>query len=345
LLASVLQEDGKNALAKTTGSQAQLLLPEGKEVDIPRRGIPSIIEQKKLIKKAAKVNADCIIAEIMSLHPENHYVESQQMLKPNIVIVTNVRQDHIEAMGITEDEVASVLCLDIPEKATVFIPEKENRETFKSAVKKTKGELLEIQEGISSPLQQLAPKIRRLEFSEDIDIVYAVGKHLNINQKTIAEGIRKAKHDIGELKIWKYRPNKTKKTIYLANGFAANDPQSTLIAISKLKETLPFTSDELIGLLSLRSDRGDRTIQWIQAFKAGQFDCFRKLYVIGAHTNIVKRKLKWVNILKYKLPEKITETIIDDVENRSVIFGMGNIGGIGRHLVEYWNKIGSEYEV
>lgn len=343
LVASVLQQDGRRVVAKTTGSQAQLLLADGDEIEVPRRGTPSIIEQKKLIKRAAEVNADCIVAEVMSIHPENHYVESQQILKPNIVLLTNVRQDHIEAMGKTEDEIASVLCLDIPQKATVFIPEKENRPLFQTAVKNAGGKLIEIQEGISSPIEHLAPEIKKKEFSDDINLVYALGRHLNIDQKVIVDGIRKAKHDIGSLKIWKYKSYETQKIVYLVNGFAANDPQSTSNAISKLKEILPADYNKFIGLLSLRSDRGDRTIQWIQALKSDRFDFFSKLYVTGTHTEVVKRKVKWVNIIKYKLPEKITESIIANVEDQAVIFGMGNMVGTGKLLVSYWNSIGKEY--
>lgn len=353
LLASVLREDGRKALAKTTGSQAQYVLPDGREVDISRRGITSIIEQKKLFKKAADVNAGCIIAEIMSIHPENHYIESHQLLKPHIVVITNVRRDHIDAMGKTEEEIASVLSLDIPENAKVFVPEKENRQLFKTAVKNSGGELITVQEGISSPLQHLAQKLKsqpeadlppvEKEFSDNIDLVYALGKHLNISQKNILDGILKVKHDIGKFKIWKYRAQEAQKTHYLVNGFAANDPESTFHVISKVKEILPSASDKLTGLLSLRSDRGDRTVQWIEALKNGACDCFNRIYVTGAHSKIVKRKLKRVHILKNKQPEKIMATIMAETEDQAVIFGFGNIVGTGRLLVDYWNEIGEEY--
>ena len=52
MLASVLRESGMSVAAKTTGSQARIVLPDGSEEDIRRRGIPSVIEQKSLVKKA-----------------------------------------------------------------------------------------------------------------------------------------------------------------------------------------------------------------------------------------------------------------------------------------------------
>ncbi len=343
ILASILREDGRKVLAKTTGSQAQYILPNEEEINIPRRGITSIIEQKKLIKKATEVKADCMVAEIMSIHPEYHYVESQQLLKPNMVVITNVRCDHTDAMGKTKEEIASVLCLDIPEKACVFIPEKENRPVFQSAVSDADGELISVQEGFSSSLQQLSPELAKKEFSENIDLVYAFGQRLNIGQKTILNGILKAKHDIGAFKIWQYRSAETQQLYYLVNAFAANDPESTLQVISKLKEILPSASDNLIGLFCLRSDRGERTLQWIEALKNGGFECFNKIFVTGIHAKIVKRRLKRVAVLKNELPEKIMETIVADTEAPAVIFGFGNMEGTGRLVVDYWNITGEEY--
>jgi len=83
LLVSVFRESGINVLGKTTGSEALYILPNGNEIDVPRLRTVSIIEQKKLLKKAAKIKANCIVAEIMSIHPENHFIESQQILQPN----------------------------------------------------------------------------------------------------------------------------------------------------------------------------------------------------------------------------------------------------------------------
>ena len=67
MLASVLRESGRTVLAKTTGSQAQFVLPDGTVRDVPRRGIASILEQKKVLRKAAELHADYLVVEIMTL--------------------------------------------------------------------------------------------------------------------------------------------------------------------------------------------------------------------------------------------------------------------------------------
>jgi len=345
LLAAVLREDGKKVLAKTTGSEAKYILPDGSEAEVHRRGIPSIVEHKKLLRNAAKLHADCVVAEIMSIHPENHYVESQQLLRPNIIVITNVRLDHIDAMGRTEDEIASVYCLDIPEKTTVFIPEHEIRSIFLKAVENNSTELIAVKKK-DLPVQHLFDsKSNMIEFSENIELVVSVGNYLGIDKEIITRGIRKAKLDIGGLKIWRYHSKDSSKICYLVNAFAANDPQSTIEIISRVKNSLPFAPENFIGLLNLRSDRGDRTVQWIQALKNGAAQHFNKIFVMGDHTKVVKRKIKSVNDIKERLPDRIMETIFTEIKDQSVIFGFGNIGGNGRTLVEYWNQIGEVYGV
>ena len=79
-LASILRESGRVVRAKSTGSQAQFVLPDGTVERVARRGMVSILEQKKALKKAVTLKADSLVVEIMSIRPENHFIESQRIL-------------------------------------------------------------------------------------------------------------------------------------------------------------------------------------------------------------------------------------------------------------------------
>ena len=61
LLAAVLREDGWKVLAKTTGSEASLILPDGSERTLRRRGRPSILEQVRLLALGARLGADVVV--------------------------------------------------------------------------------------------------------------------------------------------------------------------------------------------------------------------------------------------------------------------------------------------
>ena len=89
LLRAMLAVDGRKVLAKTTGQRAMMLLPDGVTVPIKRRGGPTILEQKAVAKRAAALNVDVLIAEMMSIHNENQFVEYRQLLRPHIVVLGN----------------------------------------------------------------------------------------------------------------------------------------------------------------------------------------------------------------------------------------------------------------
>ncbi|MDZ7332445.1 MAG: poly-gamma-glutamate synthase PgsB [candidate division KSB1 bacterium] len=345
MIAAVLRASGKRVLAKTTGSEAKYILPDGSEQYVPRRGLPTILEQKHLLRKAVQLQVNCIVSEIMSIHPENHFIESQQLLRPNIVLITNIRLDHIDAMGETEDQIASVFCLDLPPNAKLFIPATELRPSISAICKKNGIHLIAISE--KKREDELDAERYRLPalLSDHIALASALGHHLGMDDETISKGINSAQADIGGLKIWRYQSANSGPAHYLVNAFAANDPTSTREILDWVKKQLPEADQNLIGLLNLRADRGDRTLQWIHALKNGSEFNFKQIFVIGAHKKVMKRHIPSVQILSAKQPTALMTDIFAKLGIPSVIFGFGNIAGLGRLLVEHWNLIGEAYEI
>ena len=341
MLASILREGDCKVVAKTTGSEAQFVLPDGSVEDVSRRGLPTVLEQKKALKRAASVGADYLIAEVMSIRPENHVVESRQILKPDIVLFTNVRRDHVDAMGQTEEEIASVLRLGIPVGAKVFAPEQYKNYVEKGSEGSLSHQIVSVPRGLSDSLLQKRLELGKVEFGENLDLVVALARDLKLDDDTIVRGILNTSYDVGEFKIWIYRDGG--KEIFLANAFAANDPESTLQVIEKTRELLAPRIAGLTGLLSLRSDRGDRTLQWIESLRNGMAEDFRRIYVIGEGAEVLRRRVKGVEILKSREPERITNHVAAAMEGGEVLFGFGNIVGPGRALVEYWKEVGRDY--
>jgi poly-gamma-glutamate synthase PgsB/CapB len=343
ILASIFRESGKVVLAKSTGSQAQYVLPDGTVERVARRGIVSILEQKKVLKKAVMLKADCLVVEIMSIRPENHVVESQRILKPNIVVFTNVRRDHTEAMGGREEDIANVLQLDFTEGAEVYVPQ-EHEKHLDPKIFQTRSLHLNLvpRTQVISPADPDSALLRN-EFSENLDLVTAVARRFGIDDEVIIRGIRNAIHDIGRLKIWALQLGG--KRIFAVNAFAANDPDSTIKVLEKAREILSGKAGVYTGLLNLRADRPDRTVQWIDALNSGMAKEFAKLYVLGGHTNVLIRKVDSTQTLASKSPDIITQMIMEGMEEGGVIFGFGNIGGAGERLIEYWQREGTEYGI
>lgn len=344
LLASVLTEAGNKVVAKTTGSEAMILLPGGGRIELDRGVTPSILEQKELIHRAARLGAGCLVAEVMSIRPENHYVESRLLLRPNMVVITNVRRDHTEIMGETEDKVASVLSLDICPGSAVFLPAREERALFRAEARRCRAALVAVPPGLSAPHLTDAAAADGLEFNDNLDLVRAVAGRLGIAPGIVTQGIRKAQHDIGRLNIWCCRKPDTERPCYLVNAFAANDPESTLQVLGKVIEFAPAAAENVIGVFNVRADRLPRTLQWISVLKGDASRRFRKLYIVGEHSGAVRRRLPQAVPLFHGTAEQLTGAVCPNLSEPAILFGFGNFKGAGRLLTEYWAKIGEPCE-
>jgi len=98
LIAGALRESGTNVVAKTTGSRAAVLLPDGTEREVRRRGLPSVLEQKRIVRTAARLGAQVLVTEMMSIGEECLSTESRRLIRPDILVLTNVRLDHLDLM-------------------------------------------------------------------------------------------------------------------------------------------------------------------------------------------------------------------------------------------------------
>jgi len=122
LIAAGLRQAGYRVMAKTTGSRPVVIYPDGQEEEIKRRGKPNILEQKKLVRKAAGQKVDYLVSEMMSIQPECLQAETSYLLQPELLVVSNIRLDHLEALGKTKEEIARALTLAFrPQTLFIFL--------------------------------------------------------------------------------------------------------------------------------------------------------------------------------------------------------------------------------
>jgi hypothetical protein len=288
----------------------------------------------------------------MSLHPEYHRVEAQQMLRPHLVLVTNFRVDHVEAQGPTQESVAETLALDVPPGATALVPEEEWEPRFQELVEKAGGRVVKVPAGEGPTPRSLA------EFGTNRDLVWAAARSLGVEEDTIREGVGKAQGDLGKLRVWRYGPQGISQPWLVVSAFAANDPESTFRIQDRILAQEGMEMKRCIGLLSLRADRGDRTLQWAEALTRGGLDRFGTLLVVGRHA----RALLWrlgrapgagkVRLLRpthaYALMKAIDERCGSGSgpgKGARLLFGFGNIGGLGEDLVRHWEREGEPHGI
>lgn len=340
LVAAALSEAGRKVVAKTTGSQPTLILPKGNEEKIQRRGAASILETKKLLERASRLRVDALVSELMSVQPECLYTESVQMLAPHILVLTNVRVDHMAQMGRSSDDVARSLTTAIPPQCTVFLPEEEHHPAFEVTARRMGSRLVTVPRESSEDAQE----VYSFSFESNLRLALAVAEFCGIDSQTALRGMRRARRDFGALEVWTADLGSPSCRWYLVSAFAANDPESTRESLDKVRERMDLSGNRWVGLLNLRNDRGDRTLQWSKALEGEPYSRLDRVYLLGDHASALRSKLpagetRW-SVLQAKEPVHIMEEITQKEGVDSVLIGMGNLGGVGARLVRHWEKIG-----
>jgi poly-gamma-glutamate synthase PgsB/CapB len=251
-------------------------------------------------------------------------------------------------MGRTKPEVAQSLARAIPAGARVFLPDEEFYPEFEKAARKMKAKIVRVKKngtGEWRPSQAISPLF---SFEENLRLALAVSGHLRVPREVALRGIAQAKPDFGSLKIWQAELGTPPAPWLLVSAFAANEPESTNLVLSLIKERLLLSDKSLVGILNFRQDRSDRTLQWLSILEQGYFQDFSKLFLIGAHVHALRLK-KLSNLLPpsipltAKSPAAIMEKVAEGMDGGAVLVGIGNMGGLGAALVENWEKIGRPY--
>ncbi len=345
-----MRESGLCVLAKTTGSKPVAIFPDGREEEIRRRGLPSVLEQKRILQSGARLGIDALVCEMMGIHPESGYIESIRIIRPQIMVITNVRLDHLAQMGSSKERIARVFSSWIPEGSTVFIPREEFYPDSHKLEEERKSKIIRISQDSYDASLFSSEKFPFFEWKENVSLALAVAKHLKVSRDEALRGMAKSKPDFGSLKIWKADWGKPPRSLDFVSCFAANDPESTGIVLSFLKERGVFQEKKIVGLLNLRGDRGDRTLQWLRAFKEDAFSLFSQIYLVGFHAHAFRRKFRGTekesfSVLKSQSPERIMSCILEKEKGECLLVGMGNIGGAGESLVNYWESRGKSYGI
>jgi len=340
-----LRGTGLKVLGKTTGSQPSLLLPDGREKEIERRGTPSILEQRSTLRYAADYDVDAYVVELMSIHPEYQRVESKGLLDPNLVGITKLALDHMPQMGENLGEIANSLAAGLPEDARVVVGD----ETFTKHVSWAEGrpELISIEgESDEEKVKEISDSLPYIEFEENIQLALSITGEVDELSESVVTGMCDTVPDPGSLRAWSIPgPGGRQTKLVAVNAFAANEPESTKKALRKFRSQLGYNPDSFFGLLNLRSDRGRRTLQWKEALISGNFSEFDRVYVTGEQAEKFRSTLEpdlTVRVLDFTDPESMMNRIFDQMKRRGVLFGFGNIGGEGRRLVDYWMEEGDQ---
>ena len=340
LIGAALRESGIRTITKVTGTYPRLVMEDGKEVKIYRKAEANIIEQLSIVKLAAQRKVQAIVMECMAIQPQYQWITETKMMHSTIGIITNVRLDHIDVMGYTLPEIANALGKTIPRNQHFFTSEIQNLDQLKSISKKQNA-TLHFSEA-SSVTDEEMNGFNYMEHKENVALALLVCEFLGISREISLKGMYKAIPDAGVLKL--SRVEAYGKYINFYNAFAANDPQSTFLVWEQVNKGNGLEGFKII-LLNTRQDRLDRARQLTGMIGTKINDDFNYLILIGQSTDVVEelavnRGIKRNKILNlgWTEPEIVFEAVLTCTEKESTVVAIGNMGGMGGNIAEYFEN-------
>ncbi len=339
LIASGMRAGNIKTIAKTTGTQPRIILPDGRESSIIRLFSANIIEQKYVFRYAAAIKPQAIVIECMAVNPIFQWITERKFVRSTVSVITNVRSDHLDMMGSTNESIAMCLTNTIPERGVCYTAEEKMFKILKNVAEQRATQIHKIRP-VDISAEDLAA-FSYIEHDDNIALALAVCEHFGVNRKVALKGMQHANPDPGALT--KYTVIEKGKNVTLYNVFAANDPESSLFLWKKITDGLDGT-DKII-MLNTRADRLQRSHQLIDIFTDQHYDYF---ILTGEQTDQLKNYALDHGIKKQKLvvlgeidPSYVYERVLALTNKEAHIVGVGNIAGArkyGAQIVSYFAK-------
>ena len=232
-------------------------------------------------------DVDVLVIECMALKPEYQRVSEQMIVRSNIGVITNVREDHQDVMGETLPEIARSLMSTCPISGTLLTSEQnpEILEIMKTIASANGTQLI-----VCDPDRVTDEEVEAfnyIAFKENITIALTIADIIGVPRDVAMRGMIDAPPDPGVLRMKELRIGE--KRVTWANLFAVNDRESMIAAMEKLD---PYRTEDttVVGILNNRSDRERRAIQFADV-AVNDLD-FDRLVTFGAYEGLVTDRLK-----------------------------------------------------
>lgn len=342
LIAAGLREGGIVTCAKTTGTLPRMIFPDGSEYPVFRPAGANVIEQVRIVSAAAACNAQALVLECMALMPHLQSISEFKLVRATHGVITNAREDHLEVMGPQEIDVALALAGMTPVRGKLFSAEQRHLDVFRMAAHDRESELIAVgPDEIAGVGPDEMAHFSYVEHPENVALALRVCLDLGVDRQTALRGMWKASPDAGAMTTHELRFFGERR-IWFVNGFAANDPESTEyiwnLALDRFSDV-----DKHIAIFNCRADRPERSQQLGAA-------CTRwrpadHYVLIGSGTHIFARAackhgldFSRIILAEHQPVSEIFERVVALAGKSGLVMGMGNIGGPGLDLVQFFRN-------
>ena len=342
LIGAGLRASGVRTVVKTTGSAARMIFEDGSEHRIARPGPPRITEQIRMFRIAASRQADAFVIECMALQPYLQYVSERQIVRARVAVITNVRPDHLDVMGPDVNGVALALAGVVPDGGVLVTRNSPYDAFFRKVCAESGSQLrLVTDEDVARITPAQLARFSFVEHAENVAVAVAACEASGADPVVAMEGMFDVEPDLGAMRV--FRGTCDGGPWVFADGFAANDPESSAMLWDMLHERYPDLARRIL-VVNCRADRIDRSRQ------LGEMMASRVLadrYVlVGSETRAASHQAVRGGVEPERIfdcqgagAEDVLALLLAAVEGPTLIVGMGNIKGIGEELSARFREV------
>lgn len=304
--------------SKITGEQPYSLY-NGERHLIERTGPTKLYETERELRRFEP--DDVIVVENHGIHKYTTRLANEDYVDPTIVVVTNVRHDHLDTLGKDAFEIARAFARAVPHGSHVVTAERnpvlaEYLENELSRRNATLTRVIDGGENLIVPAEELVLLL-------DAVLEFADAKQLTEEEK------KKFQHRLDVR--WKTLPD---GRVY--NAANVNDVESTDIVRRALQSGDPETFQPLV---CLRVDRPGRTRSFVEYLNwLADRDLIEQVRCIGAHQSVAARRLDVPVIAHDEETETPTGVLEEALADGWPVIVMGNI------VPEFMQKLSAEIE-
>lgn len=329
-----LIEDHLRVLGKVTGEIPTLLLPDGSQKAIKRRGSARVQEQFNILRKAKKEKIDALVLECMSIDPILQKLESF-FFKPDIYIISNIRDDHREKMGNSLDDQIKSICDAIPANSKIIAGESAYMDIIKGVAIVRNSQFIQAIDLSDEEKKNISQSAFEINVQIALTACIESGIPRQIAFKGILKQIEKIKSPLCAI------TNGQQKRYFL-NAFSVNDIPSFKDYLKLWTSELNI-ADKVSVVFNTRSDRPLRTglfVEWIKS----NHENIEVVILTGDHKMRANRLLSRSET-KFKIKNipnrhqsSIKDLILESTINSSLIVGVGNIKGLGYQIINEFSE-------
>ncbi|UCE85275.1 MAG: poly-gamma-glutamate synthase PgsB [Deltaproteobacteria bacterium] len=348
LIAGGLRAGGIRTCAKTTGTEASMILPDGSEYAVYRPASPNIIEQVRIVATAASLDAHVLVIECMALQPLLQALSESRLIHATHAVITNSWADHLDVMGPEESDVARALAGTVPVRGQLYTSESQHLDVFEEAARDRSTDLFALSEDEVERIgDEQMSGFRHLEHKQNVALALRVCEALGVDRDVALRGMWNAQPDPGALTV--HEIEFFGRRLLFANGFAANDPESTGRVWRRVIDLVPDV-ERRIAIFNCRVDRSDRSRQLGEACVGWPpADCY---VLMGTGTYMLAREatrrgldVSKLLIVEGQRPDDIFEAVLERTGRSALIMGMGNVHGGGEELARLFRNRGIQREL